>query len=273
MRIQPAFRRDAKKVTFVVLEASNRKAVRFLPFAKQVFSSLFFPSGFFPGTSSPEDYYGWLFDGIVFFLLIVIWQASKFYNKILRRLTDRERIRIRWGVQPQWDIVPTSTRSPNNSTRGVASPFANGPGGPSGLSPSRPRLVALPTLSSSLSINLDRKPKPSSSFSLPPAVWASLSEEHKPKGEKWKLRKRLLLTENGDDSSSTESNHPQEEVQALEETHVDGVNIEIYNLDVKLKSCGKYVVSGASANFRSSKLTVLMGPSGCGAFLVFFLLQ
>lgn len=129
----------------------------------------------FVGTSLPEDYFGLAFDGFMFFLLALTWQASKYYNWIMRRLTARERIRIRWGVHPEWDIVPQAGPDAGDAA------FSNGPAGRTRRS-FQPRLVALEMISSTLTRPFAAR-TPSSlenASASKPAVWASLSQELKP---------------------------------------------------------------------------------------------
>lgn len=55
------------------------------------------------GTETPTDNYaGLILDGAFFLLLATLWHASHLYNRLVRRLASKERVRIMWHkMQPQ----------------------------------------------------------------------------------------------------------------------------------------------------------------------------
>eukprot|EP00210_Caulerpa_lentillifera_P003482 g3322.t1 len=203
------------------------------------------------GSSLPKDYFGLVFDSCMFLILALTWQASKYYNRLLRRLTARERIRIHWGWNMSCDIVRDSGRSPTTtSTTAVAHQ-------PLQIS-LLPKLVALRSLSRSFTGRLpairSRSQSHRDTSDVSPAVWASLSRE---------IQMDSSPTE--DDSPASETPLlPITESQSIQQEPLNYITIDFYALCLKVRSCGRVVVSGSSGKFQAARLTVVMGPSGCG---------
>jgi len=204
------------------------------------------------GTSLPDDYFGLAFDGFMFVLLALVFQASKYYNRILRRFSARERIRIHWGMDPRWDIVPM-----NEIGSPAGNPDWNSSSGMRRDSPFRPRLISLPLISSlSRTFSRNSSENGAGGSRAQPAVWATLTQEMS------SLDQSVLRTEMPPDEGSSSTSHSVTAADMNPQT----VSIEFFSLNLKVRSDGALIVRGASGKFETAKLTVVMGPSGCGEF-------
>lgn len=192
------------------------------------------------GSSLPEDYFGLVFDTCMFLLLALTWQASKYYNRVLRRLTARERIRIHWGWRMSCDIVAETVQSPMSGSQNTPQ-----------ITSFLPKLVALQDLRRTISRRVPNRLARQGSVANAPLVWASLSQE---------LNVHESHTE--DDSHSSETSLLP--VSESRSSPANWITIDFYALSLKVRSCGRVVVSGSSGKFQAAKLTVVMGPSGCG---------
>ena len=75
-----------------------------------------------------------------------------------------------------------------------------------------------------------------------------------------KSDRRFCVADGVEDEQNSETSQD----HLIEDLNYDAVTIEFYALSLKVRAGGKLVVCGASGKFESSKLTVVMGPSGCG---------
>jgi hypothetical protein len=67
-------------------------------------------------TESPTDnWLGFAVDAAMFLLLVIMWQATRLYNRLMRRLNHKERMRLMWTIK---SIAPEVRWSPRGLGHG-----------------------------------------------------------------------------------------------------------------------------------------------------------
>eukprot|EP00803_Ostreobium_quekettii_P010678 evm.model.scf_562.5 EVM.evm.TU.scf_562.5 scf_562:63542-73807(+) len=191
------------------------------------------------GTNVPKPKILWLeFMGTLLVLMVFIYQSSMLYNRIMRRLSYKDRLVFTWGMRPQILVVP--------------------------------RQVPASAYSGETISNIETEmtgPSPDSSRSRAPTqpgdgldpVWATIDTP-------------LLDRNHGDDGLVHRDGHGP--LRRLSSTLLYGeehsstrgtqLSVEFYGLTVKLRSYNKILLQGATGKLRASRITAIMGPSGAG---------
>lgn len=243
-------------------------------------------------TVSPEDSYaGITMDACLFAALAVLWHMTGLYNRMVRKLNSKERIRVMWHrMTPHVTVVRVAEAHEGDLWDNSSEGSNRGRSGEAPIplltphhSSTRDEGGAIAEVRSPLIRRLkfwdkgegaegsERQELERTGRGGPGPVWAQFEAPLMSQGEYHSLPDHELhsmtqekMLENGVGSTLVLEPMPSWPSHQLASQRRFRLHVRFINLSMKLKSCGKRVLQNVTGEFHPGKMTAIMGPSGAG---------